>query len=62
MPRDYNSVLQIRLPRELRDEFAEAAKAEGRQVSDLIRSYIESYVFLRKKLRHDEIERLKQIL
>lgn len=53
MAQKLNAVLQIRLPKGLRDQFQNATEADGHKVSDVLRSFMEVYVESRESLSEE---------
>lgn len=53
MTQKQNAVLQIRLPKHLRDRFQGAVEADGHKVSDVLRSFMEVYVESRENLSEE---------
>ena len=55
---EWDPIERFRLPQKLRDEFAQAAAAEGRTKSEILRTYVRRYVSAWKgrqvKTGHDD--------
>ena len=54
-----DSVLQIRLPKAVRDDFKAALEEDGLKISEVLRGYIDCYLVVRKTMGRPALRYLK---